>query len=149
MSSMLDASPHKAIARVLKDDGLLVCALAFANLRRDLFTTLERAETGAPMPDSLNRANVECVRAWRVPGSKTETHRGYLTATFNVNRYMVRIGFPHDESGVLVGVEFSSQAGEKTVVDISDIERIGFSWAAKNPLFWRSLALLRERGESP
>jgi hypothetical protein len=140
--------PHKEFARILQDAEVLRCAIAFEGLKRNLFATLDNAERGV-CHSGEERVDIECMEVWRLPESRTESHPGYLTAKFRVGWYVVHLGFPLDEMGVLVGLELDSSGNQGTPISIADVTCIGFSWAAKNPLFWRSLALLREAGIAP
>lgn len=138
----MTGSGQHALKRALADDEFCVLARSFADLRDQLIARLDCAESGMAAPDGARRCGFECIEARRLQGSASEKHRGYMAAKFRSGVFVVQLKMLHEDSVGLMRFEMHSSGVEP--IAVSDVDRIGFSWIAKNPLFWWSLALLRE-----
>lgn len=153
----LFGSQGEAVDKARGDRAFREQVKAFAQFRTDLHNELSWAETGhheMREPDSRVQ-RVRCVHTERLPVKEWKHHPGYLSAWFTLRSFIVEIQFLGQDVADLKAVEslthYTSNGVQGSVDRLSDrgwahddINNLGLTWSARNPLFWYALALVHE-----
>ena len=153
----LPGSQGEAVDKARSDRAFREQVKAFAQFRTDLHNELAWAETGHhEMRFSNSReSRVRCVHTERLAQPEWKHHPGYLSAWFELRSFLVEFQFLGQDVADLKAVEslthYTSNGVQGSVDRLSDrgwtcddINNLGLTWSARNPLFWYALALVHE-----
>lgn len=147
-----EGSPGAALHRAVVDPKFRALAKAFAETRETLFRELAQTETGHY---DLSKS-VRCTEAsWL--DAKWKNHPGYLSAWFSLQSYNVHLYFLGSASELTATLDafearhgFYENGEQYHIPRVADegygrdmIDELGFTWSAKNPMFWKALALVK------
>jgi hypothetical protein len=153
----IPGSQGEAVDKARSDRAFREQVKAFAQFRGDLHRELSQAETGHhEMRFAGSRESaVRCVHTERLAQPEWKHHPGYLSAWFTLRSFLVELQFLGQDVAGLKSVEalthYTSNGVQGSVDRLSDrgwahddINNLGLTWSARNPLFWYALALVHE-----